>query len=258
MTFRLGDAPTLRRVARVTPPLMGPLGRFLVRRLALLLLLVLALGASGCSSSADDPGPAAEAGDPSPSSEIVQPGRPGESNETLPPDSTVEAAPTGEPDVIFMQMMVPHHAQALEMSALARTRAESESVQSLARRIEGAQGPEIQSMTGWLQARGIEVPETAEDVGDHAGHTDHEAHGEAMTMSGMLTDDQMRRLARSRGREFDRLFLAGMIRHHEGAIEMAGVALEQGSDMLALELAADVAAGQQAEIQRMRELQRQL
>lgn len=190
--------------------------------------------------------------------EIVQPGRPGEANRTLPPDTTLQAEKANEPDMMFVRMMVPHHAQALEMSALARTRAASDEVKALARRIEGAQGPEIQLMTTWLQSRGMDVPQDAGDLASHDGHSDHEAHGRLMAMNGMLTGQQMKELARARGARFDRLFLAGMIQHHRGAIAMANVALRDGREVQAQELAADIATSQRAEIQRMRAIQRAL
>ena len=133
-----------------------------ISRLALSAALVFVL--AGCS--ADEPAPSGQR-DTEPRSAIIQPGRPGESNRTLDPDTTLEAPSANDADVTFMQMMVPHHAQALEMSELAQTRARDEQVDSLARRIKGAQGPEIQSMTEWLRMRG-------HDVG-------HEGHATAMT-----------------------------------------------------------------------------
>lgn len=216
---------------------LGPIGG---------LALVFVLGAC----SADEPAPSGQ-GDTEPRSAIIQPGRPGESNRTLDPDTTIEEPSANDADVTFMQMMIPHHAQALEMSELAQTRARDEQVESLARRIKGAQGPEIQSMTGWLQMRGHEV--------GHAGHEGgHDDAGGEMLMPGMLTERQMDRLAAARGTRFDRLFLAGMIEHHRGAVEMASEEMQAGSETLALELAADIATGQLAEIRRMQDVRRSL
>lgn len=206
------------------------------------------LALTGCSQS-DGASPAG-AGDDLARSQVLQPGRPGEANQTLPPDATVPSAPFNDADASFMRMMIPHHAQALEMSELARTRASDEGVLSLARRIEGAQGPEIRSMSSWLAARDLALP----DVGDHAGHEGHSGG----SMMGMLTEEQMAELEAARGAAFDRLYLAGMIRHHEGAVAMAGDELESGSDLLALELAADISTGQLAEIRRMEDLRRSL
>lgn len=219
------------------------------RNLALAGVLVLGLGAC----SAEEPAPT-DRGDAEAQSDILQPGRPGEGNETLDPGATVESAPTNEADVTFMQMMIPHHAQALEMTELAQTRARDEQVTALARRIKGAQGPEITAMSGWLQSRGLEVP-TAHD--DHAGHGGGAEDDEPL-MPGMLSGQQMADLADARGARFDRLFLAGMIEHHQGAIDMAAEVMQTGSDVLALELAADIATGQLAEIGRMQDVRRSL
>lgn len=231
----------------------------------LALVCALALGSVSCSSGDDQPAEAARSGGEKAQSKILQPGRPGEDMETLPPDTTVSHAPANDADVMFMQMMVPHHAQALEMSELAETRAQDDQVVALARRIEGSQGPEITAMMGWLQSRGMEVPESVDDLeghsmghgGDHGG--DHGSdHGDGMVMQGMLTERQMDRLAAARGTAFDRLFLESMIRHHEGAVTMARDLLGSGSEALAIELAADVALGQEAEIGRMVEIEQQL
>lgn len=218
-----------------------------MRLAPLALTVVLVLGASACSA---DPEPAStDRGDAEPQSRILQPGRPGEANQTLDPDTTLDAAAWNETDAAFMQMMVLHHAQALDMAELAPARAKDESVAALARRIQGAQGPEIRSMASWLAARGLAIPEGMDDM-DHEGHT--------MPMAGMLSDTQMAELEAARGARFDRLFLAGMIQHHQGAVDMAGTEIEEGSDQLALELAADISTGQLAEIRRMLDLRRDL
>lgn len=219
----------------------------------LALAAVLVLGSAACSA---EERPAREESEAR--SKILQPGRPGEANETVDPDTTLAAAPANEADELFVRMMVPHHAQALEMCALARSRARDERVLALARRIQGAQGPELLTLTSWLQSRGLEVPRTMDDLASHEGHADHEAHNRALAEHGMLTEGQMRSLGRARGAAFDRLFLAGMIQHHEGAVAMAGTALAEGADTLALELAADIAAGQTAEIDRLRDVRRRL
>ena len=235
----------------------------LVTRLAL--VGVLAGGLVACSS--EEP---AERDEAEAQSTIIQPGRPGEGNETLKPDTTLARPSTNESDIAFMQLMVPHHAQALEMSELAQSRARNGQVVAISRRIKGAQGPEIVSMSSWLQSRDLEVPESMDDAagmdmsgGDHSGHesgggSDHDSGGATMAMHGMLSEQEMADLARARGREFDRLFIAGMIQHHQGAVAMAREEMETGSDQLALELASDVAAGQQAEIGRMVDIRAQL
>ena len=220
----------------------------------LALVGVLGLGLVACSS--DEP---TERDDTQAQSKVIQPGRPGEGNETVDPE-TVEEPAANESDVAFMQMMVPHHAQALEMSQLAQSRAADHQVLAIARRIKGAQGPEIVGMASWLESRGLPVPDSMDDATgggsghDHGGHHDHGS----LAMRGMLTDRQMTELAHARGAEFDRLYITGMIQHHEGAVAMARDEMEAGSDTIALELAADVAAGQQAEIGRMVAIRRDL
>jgi len=185
-------------------------------------------------------------------SEIVQPGRPGEPMETLDPDTTLSSEPASLGDKIFVQTMVPHHVQALDMCELARTRARDEKVVAVARRIKGAQGPEILTLSSWLQSQGVEVPESMEDITGDEAHHGH--HGHEMTMPGMLTDREMRELRSARGAEFDRLFLKRMIQHHQGAVVMADSELTTGREQMALEMAGEIQAGQAAEIQRLREI----
>lgn len=219
-----------------------------MRLAPLALTAVLVLGASACSADSEEP--SGDRGDAEAQSAILQPGEPGEANETLDPDTTLDAAPWNDADAAFMQMMVPHHAQALEMAELAPTRASDESVAALARRIQGAQGPEIRSMATWLAARELPVPGSMADMEHDDDH--------AMPMAGMLTESQLAELEAARGARFDRLFLAGMIEHHQGAVDMAGAEIEEGSDQLALELAAEMSTGQLAEIRRMQDLRRGL
>jgi uncharacterized protein (DUF305 family) len=210
------------------------------------LALAGALLTAGCDAAQGDQ---EQAADPEASVTVLQPGRPGEGAATVDPGEVRTEREWNHADVAFMQMMIPHHAQALEMSRLADTRAEDERVQALARRIRGAQGPEIMAMAAWLDERNIDVPKAAEDPSSY----DHGAHGHS-EMAGMLTDEQMAQLEAADGRRFDRLFLKGMISHHRGAVEMAQTAATEGVDLQVAEMAADVAVGQAAEIQRMREL----
>jgi uncharacterized protein (DUF305 family) len=186
---------------------------------------------------------------------VLQPGKPGEPATTRPPDRTVAHAPWNTADVAFVQMMIPHHTQALRMSELARTRADDGAVTAVARRIRAAQAPEIVAMSAWLQARGLHD-------GMQEAHGMHHMQGMHGTqrmqgrrharMPGMLSPAQMRELASASGGRFDRLFLAGMIRHHRGAVQMAARALRLGSDTRVNEMAAEVSVEQQAEIDRMR------
>jgi len=142
-----------------------------------------------------------------------------------------------------MQAMVAHHAQALEMTGLLASRSSREDMQLLGRRIELSQADEIQLMREWLNAR--RVPLSSRD----ANH----AHA-ATAMPGMLTADEMRRLADATGGEFDRLFLELMIKHHEGALTMvddlfAAAGAGQQSDIFTF--ASDMDADQRMEIDRM-------
>lgn len=212
-------------------------------------LLLPALAAcSGGAGAADEPAARADG-----SASVVRPGRPGESATTLGADASVAPAAAVHDDIAFAQMMIPHHAQALTMTDLARTRASSPAVKALAQRISAAQRPEILTMGAWLREQGVDVP-GADDASDAYDHGDH---GHA-TMHGMLTDAQLRTLARSRGTTFDRLFLQGMIQHHEGAVQMAEVVEEKGADVRISELATEIVAGQGAEIGRMEDLLRRL
>jgi uncharacterized protein (DUF305 family) len=147
-------------------------------------------------------------------------------------------------DVRFMQGMIGHHAQAIEMTALLPERTRRDDMRLLARRIEVSQADEIQMMQRWLEGRGQEVP------GPHA----HHAPG-APLMPGMLTAEEMSRLAAASGAAFDRLFLELMIKHHEGALTMveqlySSAGAGQESEIYAF--ASDVVADQKMEIDRMR------
>ena len=213
-------------------------------------LVLAALVLAGCSGGEDpEPTSAAQESTRDDGVTVLQPGRPGEPVETVDADDVPAGADWNHSDVAFVQMMVPHHAQALTMSSLAPTRASSPAVKALARRIKGSQGPEVMTLSAWLQARDLEVPKAGEDP----SHYDHGEHGHT-PMMGMLTDTEMARLKAARGSRFDRLFLRGMISHHQGAVGMAKVVATDGTDLQVSEIAADVATGQAAEITRMRAL----
>jgi uncharacterized protein (DUF305 family) len=141
--------------------------------------------------------------------------------------------------------MIPHHAQALEMTTMVAGRAASADLPRLAERIEVSQRDEIAQMERWLRDRGEALPEP------HANHAGHDT-----LMPGMLNDEQLARLERASGAEFDRLFLELMIRHHRGAVTMVqelyadGGGVEPASDHFAREVEAD----QNIEISRMNDL----
>ncbi|GGY24152.1 DUF305 domain-containing protein [Streptomyces djakartensis] len=154
-------------------------------------------------------------------------------------------------DVMFAQMMIPHHEQALEMSELADGRASDAEVKALVADIEKAQDPEIRTMRSWLKAWG--KPESAEEGMpgmDHgSGGMDHGAG-----MSGMMSEGDMKKLQAAKGTEFDRMFAEMMIDHHEGAITMAEGEQKNGRNATAKKLAADVVKTQSAEVAKLEKI----
>ena len=171
---------------------------------------------------------------------VVRPGAPGQPARTAP--STVPKHSVA--DTKFMQGMIGHHAQAIEMVALLKTRSQSEDMKLLGLRIEVSQTDEIKTMKGWLDAHGEEVPS------EHAHHM-----AGATLMPGMLTPDDMARLGAAKGVAFDKLFLEFMITHHRGrARDGQDAAREPGrrAGREHLSFASDVEADQTAEIERMR------
>lgn len=149
-------------------------------------------------------------------------------------------------DVTFAQEMIPHHQQAVEMAALAESRAADPEVRELAAAIEAAQEPEIETMTGWLEAWDEEVPAGSMDHGDRG-------HG-SEAMPGMMSAEEMADLEQPEGTEFDRLFLEMMVEHHSGALEMARTEQAEGEHPEALALAEKIEADQKAEIATMQQL----
>ncbi|MCX4624630.1 DUF305 domain-containing protein [Streptomyces albogriseolus] len=154
-------------------------------------------------------------------------------------------------DVMFAQMMIPHHEQALEMAKLADGRASDAEIKTLAADIEKAQDPEIQTMKSWLKAWG--KPESAEEGMpgmDHgSGGMDH-----GSGMSGMMSDEDMQKLETAKGTEFDRMFAEMMIEHHKGAITMAEDEQKNGRNATAKKLAADVVKTQSAEVEKFEKI----
>jgi uncharacterized protein (DUF305 family) len=189
---------------------------------------------------------------------IFNPGAPGEAARVISPAEAVALSRTGfvEADVRFMQHMIVHHAQAVEMVELLRTRAASPTVRRLGERIAQSQAAEMALMREWLAGRGL-----AEATADpHAGHPAHAAGTplpHTVLMPGMLSPDQMTALARATGSEFDRLFLQGMIQHHQGALDMVEALLDDpdaGEDPMLSDFASSVTADQSAEILRMQSI----
>ena len=167
-------------------------------------------------------------------------------------------------DVTFMQGMIGHHAQALVMCALVAERSSHPQLALLAERLSVSQQDEIAIMRQWLEARGLPVPALAPVVRDardttgHApapGHAEHTHAGD--TMPGMLSPAQMQALAAASGPAFDRLFLEGMIRHHQGALDMVDALLANpgaAEDTMLSDFTTSVVADQAAEILRMQSL----
>jgi uncharacterized protein (DUF305 family) len=176
---------------------------------------------------------------------IVQPGAPGESTRVISPDAAIDLSHVTytAADVRFMQGMIGHHAQAVEMVELAGGRTRREDVRILGRRIAASQADEIALMRRWLEVRGQEVP---------SEHAHHEPG--ATLMPGMLTSDEMARLRAATDAEFDRLFLEGMIKHHAGALTMVDQLFSTpgaGQEVEMFTFASDVDADQRIEIGRM-------
>ncbi|MFP4519881.1 MAG: DUF305 domain-containing protein [Oceanicaulis sp.] len=207
---------------------------------------------------------------------LIQPGAPGEASRVLTAEGSVALSRTGytPADVTFMQHMIVHHQQAVDMVALIQARSDHAGVADIGRRISLTQAGEMNQMRGWLSARG----EPIEDAdlkpghghgghGDHAGHGGHGAHhagrgamaepadpDHTPLMHGMLSPAEMDALAAADGSEFDRLFLEGMIQHHQGAIDMVDALLDQtgaGEETALSEFLSHVVADQSAEILRM-------
>lgn len=176
---------------------------------------------------------------------IVQPGAPGQQSRLITAEEASALAGTEYSlgDIQFLQGMIPHHAQAKEMSALAESQTNNDAILAVAARITLSQDDEIVMMQGWLVDRGLEVP--SEDAHHQSGF---------MRMTGMLTDAEMEALSLARGSEFDQLYLESMIKHHQGALDMVEELLDQrGSvqDPLLYEFTSDVTSDQTSEIERM-------
>ncbi|WP_030776605.1 DUF305 domain-containing protein [Streptomyces sp. NRRL F-2664] len=146
-------------------------------------------------------------------------------------------------DVAFAKGMIPHHRQAVEMAGLAPSRAESAEVKKLAEDIKKAQDPEIKTMSGWLASWGEEAP--AE------GAMDHSKHGGG---GGMMSAGEMDKLKNSSGKAFDTAFMEMMIKHHEGAVEMAEAEQADGAYAPAKQMAGAIITSQTAEITQMNKL----
>ena len=177
---------------------------------------------------------------------VVQPGAPGAPSTTLPPSTRATAATPSKADIEFMQGMIMHHAQAVEMTALIPSHTKDPGVRALGRRISLSQSDEIRWMEHWLRQYNQPTEMDMSSMGDHT-----------MMMPGMLTPEQMDALRHSSGPKFDHLFLTGMIQHHGGALTMvrdlfASPGTGQEPDLFTF--ATDVDNTQRAEIKLMQRM----
>ena len=179
---------------------------------------------------------------------VVPPGAPGQPTRTLPPSTRATLPPTSPADVQFMQQMIMHHAQAVEMTALIESHTQNARLRTLGERISRSQSDEINFMKRWLMTRGEPVsPAMPEMPGMNM--SSHQ-----MLMPGMLTPKQMDALRKAKGEKFDELFLKGMIQHHNGALSMVKDLFDSagaGQDAELFNFATDVDSGQRAEIKVM-------
>ena len=200
--------------------------------LLLVMLVVTAAIAVGTASAQQPP--------------IVQPGAPGMPSRKLPASTTGVAPRVSQADVEFMQGMIMHHAQAVEMTALISSHTDNAAIRTLGARISRSQTDEMSFMKRWLQARGEPTSMSM------PGMPDMDTHGNPMqAMPGMLTESQMAALRAAKAAAFDRLFLTGMMQHHIGALVMVKKLFDtpgSGQDADLFDFATDADNTQRAEI----------
>ena len=194
---------------------------------------------------------------------VVQPGAPGKPSKRLPASTVGKLPSRSSADVEFMQGMIMHHAQAVEMTALMASHTQNEDLRRLGARISSSQTSEINFMKRWLAARGepTTLPMAAmkgmkgtDTKGPAMPEMDMSAHSMPMMMPGMLTPEQMDALRKANNGEFDHLFLTGMIQHHEGALTMVKDLFNTagaGQDAEIFDFATDADNTQRAEIRIM-------
>jgi uncharacterized protein (DUF305 family) len=182
---------------------------------------------------------------------VVQPGAPGKPSKTLPPSTRAKLPPRSQADVEFMQGMIMHHAQAVEMTALIASHTENKDVRSMGARISSSQSDEIKLMQRWLAARGERISADMPGM-DMSRHSSQQ-----QLMPGMLTPEQMEALRKAKDAEFDHLFLTGMIQHHDGALTMVKDLFDTagaGQDADLFNFATDADNTQRAEIKIMQSM----
>lgn len=183
---------------------------------------------------------------------IVQPGAPGQPTKILSSSTRAKLPPRSAKDAEFMQGMIMHHGQAVEMTAMIESRTQDKEIRLIGAKISQSQSDEINFMKRWLEVRGekIEMPMANMNM-DGMNHSHHQNHS---LMPGMLTPPRMEELKKANGAEFDRLFLKGMIEHHEGALVMVKDLFETagaGQDAELFNFSTDVDSGQRGEIKIM-------
>ncbi len=181
---------------------------------------------------------------------VVQPGAPGQPTRTLPSTTRAILPPRSPKDVEFMQGMIMHHAQAVEMTALIESRTENKELRLLGARISQSQSDEINFMKQWLEIRRLPLSPPMPEM----SNMDMSSHNHHTLMPGMLTPKQMDALKNAKNILFDQLFLTGMIQHHNGALMMVKDLFDTagaGQDAELFNFATDVDSGQRAEIKIM-------
>jgi uncharacterized protein (DUF305 family) len=183
---------------------------------------------------------------------IVQPGAPGQPSKTLPANTRPTLPPASPADIAFMQGMIMHHTQAVEMTALIPTHTDNKQISSLGARISSSQSDEMRFMQRWLALRGQPTSMSM------PGMPDMDTSGHPMApMPGMLTPEQMSALKAAQGSQFDHLFLTGMIQHHNGALTMVKDLFDTagaGQDADLFNFATDADNSQRAEIKIMQSM----
>src|SRR5580692_11973856 len=186
--------------------------------------------------------------------QIVQPGAPGTDGKTLTVSSVGPSAKGPlDADVAFMQGMIMHHSQAVEMTALMPSRTHNKELLAFGKRISISQSDEMKFMQQWLEERGkpVTMEHDMSHMGNMAGMDHSKMHAAPMMMPGMLTPEQMKALAKATGPAFDHLFLTGMIQHHGGALIMVQELFDipaTGQDAQLYDFVTDVDNTQRAEI----------
>jgi uncharacterized protein (DUF305 family) len=209
--------------------------------LAMLLATNASAGISSCGARVEQTKPATPV--------VVQPGAPGKPTKTLPTSTRAVLPPRSQADVSFMQGMIMHHSQAVEMTALIASHTDNKDLRSLGARISSSQSDEIKFMQRWLAARGEPISMPMSGMSD----LDMSRHPMSL-MPGMLTPEQMDALRKANGAGFDRLFLTGMIQHHNGALIMVKDLFDTagaGQDADIFNFATDADNTQRAEIRIM-------